>query len=174
MRERASKNLIALEVLCRNQHKKEESHMPDILHRVGIKSSSLNDVYKALTTREGLSAWWTNDTQGESKVGGVLQFRFFEADGFDMKVLELQPAKRVLWQVVGGPEEWIGTKISWELKQEGDHAVVLFKHQGWKEPVEFMHHCSTKWGVFLMSLKSLLETGKGAPYPNDVKIDSRY
>src|SRR5580700_6437344 len=119
MRERASKNLIALEVLCRNQHKKEESHMPDILHRVGIKSSSLNDVYKALTTREGLSAWWTNDTQGESKVGGVLQFRFFEADGFDMKVLELQPAKRVLWQVVGGPEEWIGTKISWELKQEG-------------------------------------------------------
>jgi len=148
--------------------------MPDILHRVGIKSSSLNDVYKALTTREGLSAWWTNDTQGESKVGGVLQFRFLEADGFDMKVLELHPAKRVLWQVVGGPEEWIGTKISWELKQESDHAVVLFKHQGWKEPVEFMHHCSTKWGVFLMSLKSLLETGKGAPYPNDVKIDSRY
>jgi hypothetical protein len=35
---------------------------------------------------------------------------------------------------------------------------VLFKHQGWKEPVEFMHHCSTKWAVFLLSLKSLLET----------------
>ena len=46
--------------------------MSDILHRVGIKSSSLNDAYKALTTREGLSAWWTNNTQGESKVGGVL------------------------------------------------------------------------------------------------------
>jgi hypothetical protein len=41
-----------------------------------------------LTTREGLAAWWTNNTQGESKVGGVLQFRF-EAGGFDMKVLEL-------------------------------------------------------------------------------------
>ena len=25
--------------------------MPDILHKVGIKSSSLDDVYKALTTR---------------------------------------------------------------------------------------------------------------------------
>jgi hypothetical protein len=35
-----------------------------------------------------------------------------------------------------------------------------------------MHHCSTKWGVFLMSLKSLLETGKGAPAPNDIKIDN--
>jgi uncharacterized protein YndB with AHSA1/START domain len=136
--------------------------MVDILHKVGIKSSSLDDVYKALTTREGLSAWWTNDTQGEGKVGGVLQFRF-GAGGFDMKVLELHPAKHVLWQVVDEPEEWIGTKISWELKQEGDWTIVFFKHQGWKEPVEFMHHCSTKWGVFLLSLKSLLETGKGSP-----------
>jgi uncharacterized protein YndB with AHSA1/START domain len=150
----------------------EESHMVDILHRVGIKSSSSDDVYKALTTREGLSAWWTNNTQGETKVGGVLQFRFGAAGGFDMKVLELHPAERVLWQVVDGPKEWIGTKVSWELKKDGDYTIVLFKHQGWKEPVEFMQHCSTKWGVFLMSLKSLLETGKSAPWPNDIKIDN--
>ena len=92
--------------------------MADILHRVGIKSS-LDQVYKALTTLEGLSAWWTNSTQGESnKVGGVLQFRFAARGGFDMKVLELDPARRVLWQVVDGPEEWIGTKVSFELKQD--------------------------------------------------------
>ena len=45
---------------------------------------------------------------------------------------------------------------------------MLFTHQGWTEPVEFMHHCSTKWGSFLMSLKSLVETGDGAPAPRDV------
>ena len=145
--------------------------MPDILHKVGIKSSSQNDVYRALTTLEGLSAWWTDNTQGESKVGAVLKFRF-GAGGFDMKVLELHPGRHVLWEVVAGPEEWIGTKISFDLKQQGDWTIVLFKHQGSKQPVEFMHHCSTKWGVFLLSLKSLLETGKGAPYPNDIKLDS--
>ena len=149
--------------------------MVDILHRVGIKSS-LDEVYKALTTREGLAGWWTNNTQGESKVGGVLQFRFSaggaEIGGMEMKVLELDPAKRVLWQVVGGPEEWIGTRISWELKQDGEYCIVLFKHQDWKEPVEFMHHCSTKWAIFMMSLKSLVETGKGAPNPDDIKIDN--
>ena len=148
--------------------------MADILHRVGIKSS-LDEVYKALTTREGLAAWWTINTQGESnKVGGVIHFHF-SVDGkeigfFDMKVLELHPAKRVLWQVVDGPKEWISTKISWELKQEGDYSIVLFKHQDWKEPVEFMHHCSTKWAIYLMSLKSLVETGKGSPNPNDTNI----
>jgi uncharacterized protein YndB with AHSA1/START domain len=163
---------VDLEACTGSTTRSEESHMVDILHRVGIKSSSSDDVYKALTTREGLSAWWTNNTQGETKVGGVLQFRFGAAGGFDMKVLELHPAERVLWQVVDGPKEWIGTKVSWELKEDGDYTIVLFKHQGWKEPVEFMHHCSTKWGVFLMSLKSLLETGKSAPWPNDIKIDN--
>jgi len=145
--------------------------MLDILHKVGIKSSSPDAAYQALTTREGLSAWWTDDTRGESDVGDVLQFRF-GAGGFDMKVLELDPAKRVQWQVVDGPAEWIGTKVNWDIRQEGDWTIVLFKHQGWKEPVEFMHHCSTKWGVFLLSLKSLLETGKGAPAPRDLKLDS--
>jgi hypothetical protein len=153
----------------------EKPDMPDILHKVGIKSSSLNDVYMALTTVEGLSAWWTTDTRGDSprdsKVGGVLQFRF-GAGGFDMRILELDRARRVLWQVVDGPEEWIGTKIGFDLEQRGDWTIVLFKHEGWKEPVEFMHHCSTKWAVFLLSLKSLLETGKGAPHPNEIKLDS--
>jgi hypothetical protein len=89
--------------------------MVDILHKVGIKSSSLDDAYKALTTLEGLSGWWTSNTQGNSEVGGVLQFRF-DAGGIDMKVVELHPAKRVLWQVVDGPHDWIVTRVSWELK----------------------------------------------------------
>jgi len=146
--------------------------MPDILHRVGIKSKSPKDVYEALTTIEGLSAWWTTSTQGESKVGGTIRFRFGEKGGFTMRVLELAPAARVLWEVIDGPEEWVGTKVSFALTQDQDYTVLLFKHQGWKEPVEFMHHCSTKWAIFLMSLKSRLETGKGAPSPNDVKIDN--
>ncbi|GMU65019.1 MAG: activator of HSP90 ATPase [Acidobacteriota bacterium] len=145
--------------------------MADILHRVGIRSS-LDEVYRALTTREGLAAWWTEDTQGEGGAGGELRFRFGHKGGFDMKVIEARAAERVLWEVVGGPEEWVGTRIRFDLRQEDDRAIVLFRHQGWREPVEFMHHCSTKWGVFLMSLKSLLEDGTGAPHPDDVKIDN--
>ncbi|HWA31037.1 MAG TPA: SRPBCC domain-containing protein [Rhizomicrobium sp.] len=145
--------------------------MVDILHKIGITAPA-SDVYKALTTNEGLSAWWTHGTSGENTEGGIVRFRFGERGGFDMKVLELQPGKEVLWQVVDGPEEWIGTKISFDLRQEGDWTLVFFKHRNWKEPSEFMHHCSTKWGVFLLSLKSLLETGKGSPYPDDLKIDS--
>lgn len=99
--------------------------MADILHRIGIKSSSIDAIYQALTTREGLAGWWTTDTKGEgNQVGGILEFRF-GAGGFDMKVTGLSPSAGVLWEVIDGPEEWLGTRISWELRQEGDYAIAV-------------------------------------------------
>jgi hypothetical protein len=35
-----------------------------------------------------------------------------------------------------------------------------------------MHHCSTKWATYMLSLKALVETGSGKPSPDDVKIDA--
>jgi uncharacterized protein YndB with AHSA1/START domain len=147
----------------------------DILHRVGAQSTTTHmattrTVYDALTTTEGLAGWWTEDTKGNGDVvGGVLAFRF-PVGGFDMEVVELRPDERVVWRVVDGPQEWVGTTIEWDLHRNGDYTIVLFAHRGWKEPVEFMHHCSTKWASFLLSLKALVETGEGAPAPRDVQI----
>lgn len=143
--------------------------MVDILHRVGINASP-RAVYEALTNLDRLSSWWTNDTTGETGIGGVIHFQFGDRGFFDMKVLELEPEKRVVWEVIEGPKEWIGTKVVWDLKPQGEGTTILFKQQGWREPVEFMHHCSTKWASFLFSLKAHLESGKGGPYPNDFLI----
>lgn len=146
--------------------------MPDILHRIGVKDATPDQVYAALTTLDGLSGWWAEKTTGSTEVGGVIAFRF-SAGGFDMKVTEADPGRRVGWEVVDGPEEWIGTTVTWELRREprdGDFTIVLFRHEGWREPVEFMSHCSTKWATFLMSLKQLVETGEGAPDPRDVPV----
>ncbi|MFF0341153.1 SRPBCC domain-containing protein [Kribbella sp. NPDC004875] len=147
--------------------------MYDILHRVGVIASPA-DVYAALTTIDGLAGWWTENTTGDPEVDGVTKYRFAAAndEGFDMKVLETKPGELVRWEVIDGPPEWIGTHISFELSQTDQWAIVLFKHEGWKEPVEFMHHCSTKWATFLLSLKKYVETGKGDPSPNDVVIDN--
>lgn len=147
--------------------------MAEIVHRIGVKSSS-NEVFSALTTRAGLAAWWTEQTHGEGGPGGALKFRFSkegsDIGGFDMKVLAAEPQRLVLWEVTDGPNEWLGTKIRFDLRQSGDHAILLFRHEGWREIVEFTHHCSTKWAIYLMSLKALLETGKGTPNPSDPHI----
>jgi uncharacterized protein YndB with AHSA1/START domain len=145
--------------------------MVDILHKVAARAST-EAFYHALSTIDGLAGWWTTETEGEPRVGGVIHFRFGTLGSFKMKVLELQPASRVVWEVADGPEEWIGTRVIFDLRQEDDFAIVLFKHAGWREPSEGMHHCSTKWATFMMSLKALVETGKGTPAPGDVKIDN--
>ena len=54
-----------------------------------------------------VSGWWARDTTGDPDVGGTIAFRFGPG-GFDMNVVELVPGKRVLWEVVDGPAEWIG------------------------------------------------------------------
>ncbi|MFE6234710.1 SRPBCC domain-containing protein [Cellulosimicrobium sp. NPDC057862] len=144
--------------------------MVDILHRVGVEGVAPEAVYRALTTVDGLAGWWTEDATGNEDVGEVLAFRFPPIGGFDMEVVELRPSERVVWRVVDGPEEWVGTTVEWSLRQDGDWTIVLFGHRGWAEPVEFMHHCSTKWASYLLSLKALAETGAGAPAPRDVQI----
>ena len=143
--------------------------MSDILHRIGVEHAVPEQVYEALTTIDGLSNWWAENTSGTTDLGGRIEFRFGPG-GLDMEVVELEPGRLVRWDVVDGPEEWLGTSVQFDLHQEGDYTIVLFKHEGWREPVEFMHHCSTKWGTYLMSLKQLVETGEGAPDPRDVQI----
>ena len=144
--------------------------MADILHRIGVEQSSPEQVYDALTTIDGLSGWWTEETTGTTEPGGVLEFRFGPAGGFDMKIEELDPGRLVRWEVVDGPHEWIGTNVQFDLRQDGDFTIVMFRHEGWREPVEFMHHCTTRWGTYLMSLKQLVETGHGAPDPHAVAV----
>ena len=143
--------------------------MVDILHRVAVEKTSPEKVYDALTTLDGLAGWWTTDTTGDAAEGGVIEFRF-PPGGFDMKVVETTPSEHVRWEVVDGPDEWVGTTVDWSLRADDDWTVVMFRHEGWAEPVEFMHHCSTKWATYLMSLKGMLETGRGAPAPRDVHI----
>ncbi len=146
--------------------------MVDILHRVGTRTTTPTRVFEMLTTVAGLAGWWTDSTAGSTDVGGVVQFRFPPVGGFDMEVIEMAPDERVVWRVVDGPPEWVGTTIHWELSQDGDDTIVLFAHRGWAEPGEFMHHCSTKWATFLVSLKDLVETGQGAPAPRDLQISN--
>ncbi len=138
--------------------------MPDILHRVGISATPAR-VFQALTTVDGLSHWWTTETKGKAGRGGVIDFGFC-----GMKVVQAQPNKLVHWRCFRGPDDWIDTEVTFRLKPKDGQTFVLFTHANWKEPVEFMHHCSTKWGVFLLSLRDWIERSEGRPAPYDMKI----
>jgi uncharacterized protein YndB with AHSA1/START domain len=137
--------------------------MPNILHRVGI-AAELNHVFEALTSVDGIKNWWSAETQGVASEGGTFQFRRNR-----LKVVQAEP-KLVIWHYSGPAEDWVGTEIRFRLEWRDGQTFVLFCHEGWREPNEFMHHCSTKWATFLLSLKDLVEKGEGRPEPRDTKI----
>ena len=147
--------------------------MPDIRNRVGV-NAPIDEVYQAIATGEGLSRWWTTEVEGDDRIGGELVFFFGGPDRVArMEVVETSRPDRVVWRgAVGGPDEWVNTTFSFELRADGDETVVLFTNAGWREPVEFMHHCSTAWASYLLSLKHGLEGGTAAPFPRNDLVSS--
>ncbi|EQA37405.1 hypothetical protein LEP1GSC047_3777 [Leptospira inadai serovar Lyme str. 10] len=138
--------------------------MPDIFHRVGI-ASPIQKVFEGISSIDGLRHWWVSDTKGNSELNETILFGFT-----DMKVVELLPYESIKWRCIRGPEEWLDTEVKFKLEYKENQTFVIFTHANWKNPVEFMHHCSTKWATFLLSLKYWLERDEGRPAPYDVKI----
>ena len=139
--------------------------MVDILHRVGIAATP-EKVFNALTTMEGVRAWWCSTATGGAAKNEVTNYGFC-----DMEVLDAEPAQLVRWRCTGGPSEWLNTEVTFRLEWKDNQTFVMFWHANWKEPVEFMHHCSTKWATFLLSLRDFVENGAGRPLPHDLRIE---
>jgi uncharacterized protein YndB with AHSA1/START domain len=159
-----------------NENKLEVADMVDIIHRIGIKTP-VERVYKAVTTLAGLAGWWTEEVTGDAAVGGRIAFSFLTTSGallgrMVMEVQKLDENKEVRWRCVEGPEEWLGTDITFQLSEQDGQTIVLFGHRNWREAVEATYHCSMKWATFLLSLREYVETGTGKPSPHDVKIDN--
>jgi uncharacterized protein YndB with AHSA1/START domain len=143
-----------------------------INHQVGVKASP-QETYRALTETDRLALWWTTDTRGSgAEVGGVLEFWF---GGFCQKfeVRELEPGKRVAWKAPAGQgiDEWEGTEVTFDLSADENQTLIRFGHSGWRESTGFQGHCSMRWAVFLLSLRDVVERGKGRPYPHDLEVD---
>jgi uncharacterized protein YndB with AHSA1/START domain len=148
--------------------------MAEIRHRVGIATTPAA-VYGALSTTDGLAEWWVPDVDGDPSAGGTLRFYFGQPEpGVVMEVTDAAAEERVRWRCVQGPEEWVGTSVEFEVKSSEDDTVLLFSHTDWREPTEFMSHCSTKWGYILIGLKSLLEGGQANPFGKDIALSARW
>ena len=142
--------------------------MADIYHQVGVRTD-IEKAYRALTTLDGLSGWWTKTT-GDTVESGRLNFHFKDID-IEMSIIQLKPVNKVAWQCTEKEGEWKDTTITFDLEQAEDQVFVNFSHRSWAAQTSLCAHCSTKWAVFLLSLKDYLETGKGQPFPNDVHVN---
>ena len=137
--------------------------MHAIKHYLIIKTSP-EQIYNALTQKDGLASWWTEYTSGISEIGNIIEFNFREKDHNKMKITGLEKNRRVEWECLEGDVEWISTKFSFSLEPKEDKTIVRFSHFDWKEETDFFASCNYHWGYYLRSLKLFCETGIGTPF----------
>lgn len=125
--------------------------MADILHRMSMNADPA-DVFRALTTDTLPSRWWTGE-RDECRV--------------TLQIIEREDDAHVAWRCVEGPPAWIGTEVTFDLAREARGTTVRFAHRHWRhEASELMAYCTTKWALFLFSVKSWVET----PEPDDLHV----
>jgi uncharacterized protein YndB with AHSA1/START domain len=144
---------------------------PGHSHRITVNASK-QEVFKALTTIEGLKSWYANEIEarpdhaGKIASGSEVTFAFSEHEpAFLWKITELKPDSSVRWHCEAGPGQAKGTETLIQLSEkDGGKTVVNLDHEGFREPNdEKLKTCNTYWGSLLGHLKDYVETGQARP-----------
>jgi hypothetical protein len=88
-----------------------------------------------------------------------------------MKIIELVPGKKVVWEVLENyfkftkdKSEWTGTKIIFDISTQGNKTQIRFTHLGLVPEYECFEVCRDGWSNYINnSLRNLISTGKGQP-----------
>jgi uncharacterized protein YndB with AHSA1/START domain len=132
---------------------------------------SPEEVFAAVTNPK---KWWTGDIEGTAdNVGEEFTYRYGDFHYSKQRVTELVPGQKVVWQVVDSklpgnedPQEWTGTKITFEITQSQGQTELQFSHHGLVPEFECFESCSSAWGFYINgSLKRFITTGEGPATP---------
>ncbi|MBL7772490.1 MAG: SRPBCC domain-containing protein [Chitinophagaceae bacterium] len=113
--------------------------------------------------------WWQGlyqeHLEGSSKEVND-SFSFTAGNGIHhsiQKLLELDIDKKISWQVIesnltflNDSTEWLGTRICFEIEDEGENTKVIFSHVGLVPALECYDSCSHAWTQYLEKLKTAL------------------
>ncbi|MGD9991487.1 SRPBCC family protein [Pseudonocardia sp.] len=141
-------------------------------HEIWIEAPR-KDVYAALTTRDGLDAWWGRVVAAEPVVGAVVEFDHGFGVPLRMRIVDLVDGERVEWECLGGVDDpanpasdWGGTRLSFDLTTVAradlappldayvvadEFTVLRFAHAGWARDARWFAFCSTAWALTLES-----------------------
>jgi uncharacterized protein YndB with AHSA1/START domain len=120
-------------------------------------------VLQALTTREGIAAWWSTKTELSD---GRLQVGFPDVpEPFEFRVGRTD-RERVEWVTGGFPPWWAGTTIRWDLSDwpEQPGTRLLFSHRGYEPDNPVIPIVTPAWAQIVLRLKAYAETGRPQPF----------
>lgn len=130
---------------------------------------SPEEVFNAINNPRG---WWSEEIEGGTdKLNDEFIYHYKDVHKCKIKLVEVAPAKRVVWLVLDNyfsftedKSEWIGTHVIFEIFKQDKKTQVTFTHQGLVPSYECYSACVSGWTQYVQhSLVSLITTGKGQP-----------
>ena len=121
-------------------------------------------------------AWWSEEIKGNTAtINDVFNYRYEDIHRCKVKLIEVVPDKKVVWQILENDfnftkdkTEWVNTKVSFEISRQGKKTQLLFTHIGLVPEYECYEACHQGWTHYIKnSLKRLIQTGKGLPNAAD-------
>ncbi len=135
--------------------------MADVLHMVGVNATP-EDLYMVLTEEKGLRSWWSQHSHVD---GDNLNVSFYNnMVTFNLRVAELDPNRKVVWAVEGGPPDWADTTITWTISVNEGQTMLHLAHRGFASTGGNFAGVNYNWGWYVTSIKFLLEKGEGMPH----------
>ena len=116
--------------------------------------------------------WWSGDIEGDTdSLGAVFTYRYKDMHRSTQRVTELVPDRKIVWEIsnsylsfVKDTSEWDGSKVVFEISENGGKTELRFTHVGLTPEGECYEDCSTAWSFYVNnSLRSLITTGIGDP-----------
>jgi uncharacterized protein YndB with AHSA1/START domain len=133
----------------------------EIIHafQVGVPPG---DVFRALTSEEGLSGWWTTGVRVD---GELVQFTFEDPFHPVMRVTERDEPHVLEWAIESGHEPWTGSRFRFDLQERDGTTAVLFRMSYGQELSDEQYGVyNFNWGYYLESLRLLCQEGSGRPF----------
>jgi uncharacterized protein YndB with AHSA1/START domain len=143
--------------------------MPDILNDFPIRASA-PDVFRAVTTPEGLDAWWTKRSAGAPVIDAEYQLWFGPEYDWRARVTTCVPPVQFEIEIVRAAADWLGTRVGFLLEDAGGATRVRFSHVGWSEPNEHYRVSCYCWPMYLRILRRYLEYGELVPYAERLEV----
>ena len=145
--------------------------MPDILNDFPIKAP-IGDVFRAVTSPQGLDEWWTKRSKGTPLLGSEYELWFGPEYDWRARVTKYSPPSVFELEMVGAGADWFGTRIGFELERAGAATQVRFYHHhlGWPEANEHYRISCHCWPMYLRILRRHLEHGESVPYEQRLDV----
>lgn len=138
-------------------------YMSEIHHDISINAVP-ETVYQALTTAQGLKAWFTSQVSGSGELGSNWKLSFADQLFFSWEVLTAENPHRVVWECLDGPGNSIGTEVEFLLKPGANNQTILtIFHRGWKDRDPKFTRCVEIWRTLMSHLQRYCETGVAEP-----------